>query len=201
MYSLSQRANSIFATFVSVMMCVLSAVALTGPVLLYLYGKPTVSLQVGEVSVKLGRVGQIYDRTSPVSELGFIDFNLDAGKSSSHLIILLFTAKTILHALDLSSLFNWNTKQLFVYVLAEFETPSHDTNAVVIWDDIIQTPDRAVIKLKRQRGEYVVTDMLNKLSHKKARLSLHYNVIPHVGMLQWFTSDSVVHFEFPSRTS
>lgn len=41
---------------------------------------------------------------------------------------------------DLSSLFTWNTKQLFVYVTAEWPAPGNDTNEAVIWDSIITNP-------------------------------------------------------------
>lgn len=45
---------------------------------------------------------------------------------------------------DLSSLFTWNTKQLFVYVTAEWpDSDSPDgtpTNSAVIWDTIITSP-------------------------------------------------------------
>jgi signal peptidase complex subunit 3 len=50
---------------------------------------------------------------------------------------------------DLSSLFTWNTKQLFVYVTAEWTNPTspahpeasrNQTNEAVIWDSIITAP-------------------------------------------------------------
>lgn len=41
---------------------------------------------------------------------------------------------------DLSSLFTWNTKQLFVYVTAEWPGPENATNEAVIWDSIITNP-------------------------------------------------------------
>ncbi|KAL2122354.1 hypothetical protein VTJ04DRAFT_2809 [Mycothermus thermophilus] len=47
---------------------------------------------------------------------------------------------------DLSSLFTWNTKQLFVYVTAEWPVSSSSssstnaTNQAVIWDSIITSP-------------------------------------------------------------
>lgn len=43
---------------------------------------------------------------------------------------------------DLSSLFTWNTKQLFVYVTAEWPSAgdANATNQAVIWDSIITAP-------------------------------------------------------------
>ena len=39
---------------------------------------------------------------------------------------------------DLRGAFSWNTKQLFVYVQAEYETPNNQLNQVVLWDVILQ---------------------------------------------------------------
>lgn len=43
---------------------------------------------------------------------------------------------------DFSSLMNWNTKQLFIYVSASWpnSTSSELTNEAVIWDTIITSP-------------------------------------------------------------
>jgi signal peptidase complex subunit 3 len=44
---------------------------------------------------------------------------------------------------DLSSLFTWNTKQVFVYVTAEWpdvKSSTNATNKAVIWDQIITSP-------------------------------------------------------------
>ena len=39
---------------------------------------------------------------------------------------------------DLRSIFSWNTKQLFVYLQAEYETPENKVNEIALWDSIIQ---------------------------------------------------------------
>lgn len=41
---------------------------------------------------------------------------------------------------DLSSLFTWNTKNLFVYVTADWPGADKTTNSAVIWDSIITNP-------------------------------------------------------------
>ena len=51
--------------------------------------------------------------------------------------------------LDLSPLFNWNTKQLFVYVIASYssldddraKTSAPQTSQSIIWDTVIQAPE------------------------------------------------------------
>ena len=39
-----------------------------------------------------------------------------------------------------------NVKQLFVMVTAEYATKSNPFNQVVIWDQIVETPEDAVIR-------------------------------------------------------
>jgi hypothetical protein len=44
---------------------------------------------------------------------------------------------------DLRSVFSWNTKQLFVYLQAEYSTPQNHLNEVVLWDQIVQRKEEA----------------------------------------------------------
>lgn len=47
---------------------------------------------------------------------------------------------------DLTSLFDWNTKQLFLYVDAEFTSADGTTNTVVVWDMIVRRKEDANVK-------------------------------------------------------
>lgn len=64
---------------------------------------------------------------------------------------------------DLSSLFNWNTKQVFVYLTAEYDGVSTSSrtikNKVTFWDRIITTRDAAQLSLKNQHSSYSVYDI------------------------------------------
>jgi signal peptidase complex subunit 3 len=94
---------------------------------------------------------------------------------------------------DLSSLFNWNTKQLFVYITAEWPsstTTNTTTNQAVIWDTIITSPSsdhlsrlgpaslkklrrssqgksidpsRGLLSLKNQKPKYQITHPTGKI--------------------------------------
>ncbi|XP_020540222.1 signal peptidase complex subunit 3B isoform X2 [Jatropha curcas] len=44
---------------------------------------------------------------------------------------------------DLQSLFTWNTKQVFVFIAAEYETRNNVFNQVSLWDAIIPTKEQA----------------------------------------------------------
>ncbi|KAI8816437.1 signal peptidase 22kDa subunit [Fimicolochytrium jonesii] len=164
MYSALQRLNALSAFFVTVVFCVLGAVALSGPILNHSAVQKVEAPVIGVQSVvtKLGRQGYYYDYSQPKTEIGFVHFNVTA---------------------DLSPIWNWNTKQLFVYLVAEYETPSHSTNQIMLWDDIILTKEDTIIELTDQLAEYRATDIQNKLAGVQAKLSLHWNVIPHVGIL------------------
>ncbi|KAK4227097.1 hypothetical protein QBC38DRAFT_478679 [Podospora fimiseda] len=131
---------------------------------------------------------------SPVQQYGIIKFSLDA---------------------DLSSLFTWNTKQVFVYITAEWPSldSQNNTNQAVIWDKIITAPSsdhlakygpierkklkkaavgkpidpsRGKLVLKNQRYKYQITHPSGKIaSQEDIVLKLHYNVQPWVGLLTW----------------
>ena len=49
-----------------------------------------------------------------------------------------YTSLRLVLDADLRGAFSWNTKQLFVYVQAEYETPNNQLNQVVLWDVILQ---------------------------------------------------------------
>jgi len=114
---------------------------------------------------------------------------------------------------DLSSLLTWNTKQLFVYVTADWTGPDNANNSAVIWDSIITNPsadhlqnigpvamkklkksaagksiapERGLLKIKNQKPKYQITHPSGKIAETAdISLKLHYNVQPWVGILTW----------------
>ncbi|KAK5993414.1 Signal peptidase complex subunit 3 [Cladobotryum mycophilum] len=114
---------------------------------------------------------------------------------------------------DLSSLFTWNTKQVFVYVTADWTGPNNANNSAVIWDTIITNPSadhlqnigpvamkklkrssegktidpsRGLLKLKNQKPKYQITHPSGKIAETTdVTLKLHYNIQPWVGLLTW----------------
>ena len=87
---------------------------------------------------------------------------------------------------DLSDLFNWNTKQVFVYLTAEYNnTEKHTVNEVTFWDAIIKDSDHAKINLKNARSKYSVWDYVGDLSGKNLQFKLHWNIQPHIGPLMY----------------
>lgn len=113
------------------------------------------------------------------NDLGFISFNLDA---------------------DFSKVFDWNVKQLFLYITAEYQTANNDLNQVVLWDHIMLREDDPKLFLRNQHTKYYFwDDGVGLLGNKNVTLSLSMNVIPNAGFLPiHFISKSLQKFAFPS---
>ena len=78
------------------------------------------------------------------NDLGFLTFDLQA---------------------DLAPLFNWNVKQLFLYLTAEYETQANAVNQVVLWDKIIQRGENAVLDYRLGKNRITVVQILTLLAH------------------------------------
>lgn len=85
---------------------------------------------------------------------------------------------------DLTPLFNWNTKQVFVYLTAEYRGKSAEAvNKVTFWDKIITSRADAELHLRNAKAKYSVWDVEPGFGQKEARLRLEWNIQPHVGPL------------------
>ncbi|RAH62677.1 microsomal signal peptidase subunit [Aspergillus piperis CBS 112811] len=120
MHSTLNRAQGVFGFFTTVALFVAGLAALS--VFLYPTDDVTSSVKLRDVKVTKGRPHYYSTRKE---EYAAMKFDLDA---------------------DLTPLFNWNTKQLFVYVYATYPSdPSNPTTSApshsVIWDTIIPAPE------------------------------------------------------------
>ncbi|KAI3407159.1 SPC3 [Candida oxycetoniae] len=103
---------------------------------------------------------------------------------------------------DLSDLFNWNTKQVFVYLTAEYPGKSLGSlNKVTFWDRIIEDKKDAKLSLKGQRGKYSVWDVEKGFRGRNATVKLEWNIQPHIGPLIFGETSKTGFFEFPSGTN
>ncbi|XP_064404489.1 signal peptidase complex subunit 3-like [Halichondria panicea] len=100
---------------------------------------------------------------------------------------------------DLTDLFDWNTKELFVMVIAYYETSKTDINQIVLWDKIIQRGEPAKITLNQAKPEYrFFDDGKGLLGNENVTLQLSWNVIPHVGRLPLVYSNTY-QIKFPTN--
>ncbi|KAF5133207.1 Signal peptidase complex subunit SPC3 [Metarhizium anisopliae] len=199
MHSSFTRIQNVFGFFTTVACVLAGFIAATD---LLAARNPSGTLIPTNIQVVKGRP---HYYSSKKEEYAIIKFSLDA---------------------DLSSLFTWNTKQLFVYVTADWPSTEgqNATNSAVIWDSIITNPSadhlqnigpiamkklkrsaegktidpsRGLLKLNNQRPKYQITHPSGKIaSVNDVTLKLHYNVQPWVGLLTW-NMDKVIGWWFP----
>lgn len=100
---------------------------------------------------------------------------------------------------DLSSVFNWNVKQLFVYVVAEYSSPRNALNRVVIWDKIVQTKEHAAaLRFDDEGVKYFLADQHDELRGANVTLRLEWDVMPVCGRLFVF-GDGASSFAMPDE--
>lgn len=98
---------------------------------------------------------------------------------------------------DLTPLFNWNTKQIFVYLTAEYDGKTERaSNRVTYWDKIITSREDAVLHLKNQRAKYSVWDVERSFRGRNATLRLEWNIQPWVGPLLYGSTTTELTFRF-----
>lgn len=103
---------------------------------------------------------------------------------------------------DLSGIFNWNVKQLFLYLTAEYETKDHVLNQVVIWDKIIKRGENSMLDYRSSNTKYYFWDYGNGLKgNNNVTLTLSWNVIPNAGTLPKIRGDGSHKFRFPNEYS
>ncbi|XP_057439409.1 signal peptidase complex subunit 3B [Lotus japonicus] len=83
---------------------------------------------------------------------------------------------------DLQSLFTWNTKQVFVFVAAEYETPKHSLNQISLWDGIIPSKEHAKFWIHTS-NKYRFIDQGSNLRGKEFNLTVHWHIMPKTGKM------------------
>ena len=169
------RLNVVFAYTLSVLATVTFGCFLS-TYLVFPDVNPNVDYAVGKQIVK-----HVRDFTAMRSknDLGFVKFDISA---------------------DLEPLFNWNVKQLFLYLAAEYETENNHLNQVVLWDKIIKRGETAYLDLRNMNSKYYFFDDGAGLKgHKNITLTFSYNLIPNAGILHRVTSGHTFQFEFPNE--
>lgn len=84
---------------------------------------------------------------------------------------------------DLSSIFNWNVKQVFLYIVAEYKTSQNMMNEVVIWDHIIGKMEDAYLDYDDEMVKYFLASQYDDLRGANVTLRLEWDVMPVCGML------------------
>ncbi|CAI4229180.1 unnamed protein product [Auanema sp. JU1783] len=119
-----------------------------------------------------------------------VDYSSQSEKSD--LGLLDFTVKV-----DFTKVFNWNVKEVFVYLVAEYETKQNAVNQVVLWDKVVLRSERVVLDVRKTQSKYYFLDDGQHLkNHQNVTLKLRYNVVPNAGYLGLAeaSGESVVQF-------
>lgn len=191
MHSIYQRFSNISALLSTCMLTLLGAISLTS---LFFSADPKGTLAISSINVHPGRNQHFHSLNQ---EFSFIRFNVSAGEPSS---VACSLYDRLMSTPDLSPLFNWNTKQLFLYLSAEFVSANGTQNEVVIWDRIVRRKEDAVINVT-SKSKYVLRDMAKTFecvvlfvksrdtglirfrNVSPANYTLKYNMMPYVGLL------------------
>jgi len=104
---------------------------------------------------------------------------------------------------DMNPAFHWNIKQLFVYVVASYETKGR-TNQVVLWDKIIESIDSEEDKIIDEENvfvKYALVDQGHELRGKEIKLQLQWDHMPITGLLHMAeqSMDEVSSFTLPTE--
>ena len=175
MNSVLSRANAVFAFTLSIL------AAMTIGCFLSTLLKPyeeTVEVRIQTIDKDVKNVTN-FGNNRQVSELGFFKFDLDA---------------------DFSRTFDWNTKQLFLYLTAHYQTKKNTVNQIVLWDYIMLRDAPNKLKLRNQNNKYYFFDDGAGLSgNQNITLTLSMNIIPNVGILKQVTTRQLHQFSFPVK--
>ncbi|KAM3968162.1 signal peptidase complex subunit Spase22-23 [Aphomia sociella] len=173
MYSVLTRGNAILTYTLSVLACLTFLCFLSTLTVDY-----RTAAQMNTVKVVVKNVPD-YGASRERNDLGFLTFDL----------------KT-----DLTQLFNWNVKQLFLYLTAEYITPNNELNQVVLWDKIILRGENALLDFKNMNTKYYFWDDGNGLkAHNNVTLTLSWNIIPNAGLLPNIQAIGQHSFKFPTE--
>jgi len=118
MHSLSSRLNALFAFFLSVM----GAIALGCFASTWFKDYSSANLTVDKHAITL-RSALDFTTTRQNSDLATIKFSING---------------------NFTELFDWNTKEIFIYLVCEYTTPQNRLNQVVLWDKILLRDDKDV---------------------------------------------------------
>ncbi len=84
-------------------------------------------------------------------------------------------------AADFTPAFNWNTKQVYVYAVAHYESKEYRRNEVTLWDTIITGKSAAKLQLTRV-ADYYLDDISVNLRDANVTVRLWYHIMAHSGL-------------------
>lgn len=175
MHSFSSRLNALFAFFLSILGGV--AFGCFASTFYKNYHHDEVNIQKHDITL---RSAMDFTTSRQESDLATIKFSIEG---------------------NLSKLFDWNTKQLFIYLVCEYETAANRLNQVVLWDKILLREDVEVnnFAVSNLSPKYYFFDDGAFLRGTEARLILRWNIIPNSGYMPFASANNELLFQFPTE--
>ncbi|XP_055384301.1 signal peptidase complex subunit 3 [Condylostylus longicornis] len=171
MHTVLTRGNAILAYSLSLLACLTFCCFVSTVFLDY-----RTEAKINTVKVLVKNVPD-YGASREKHDLGFLTFDLQT---------------------NLTSLFNWNVKQLFLYLTAEYQTKDNVLNQVVLWDKIILRGENTVLDFKNMNTKYYFWDDGNGLrGNPNVTLTLSWNIVPNAGLLPSVFAYGSHSFKFP----
>ncbi|KAM3724174.1 Signal peptidase complex subunit [Dirofilaria immitis] len=157
MHTVWARANAIFAFMLSVLSALTFCVFLST---VWLPNSAPVTLSANNVRVK-----------------NFVDYASEGSRSD--VVMAELNIKV-----DVAPIFNWNVKEIFLFLVAEYSTPKAAVNQIVLWDKILRRGEWSMIHEESITPKYYfMDDGTNLLNHKNVTLVMRWNVVPNAGYL------------------
>ncbi|CAG8747536.1 1092_t:CDS:2 [Cetraspora pellucida] len=99
---------------------------------------------------------------------------------------------------DFTPLFAFNTHSIFVYLIVEYETPTHIRNQIVLWSFIIRNRTSAVLQLHQKMNTF--NDITPSFRGVNGTYMMEWDIIPKLGILRHGRAhqvDAIVTFPKP----
>ncbi|KAL5701734.1 hypothetical protein ACHQM5_027043 [Ranunculus cassubicifolius] len=144
----------------------------------------TFAVTILAVMCAMGSLSDNLNSPSPTANVEVLNVNYFQKQSSGNDEVSL----TLNITADLQSMFTWNTKQVFVFLAAEYETPKHTLNQVSLWDLIVPSKEQAKFSI-RTTNKYRFIDQGKNLRGRDFNMTLHWHVMPKTGKM---SADKIV---------
>lgn len=174
MHTFLSRLNALFAFSLSIVALLTLIFALSTSYKSY---DTLAKIDIKTVKALVKRMHDYNMPTTEENDLGVLQFNLDA---------------------DFESCFDWNVKQLFIYLTANYLTDKNVINQIVLWDYVLNRGEKGKLTLRHKNPEYYMwDDGFGLIGNDNITLTLSMNIIPNAGFLQTAISPVVHTFKFP----
>ena len=101
---------------------------------------------------------------------------------------------------DLRDEFHWNTKQLFVWLTADYKGKKNNVmHRASLWDMLVTAKSQALFEFETKLPEYKLIDPDLDLRDNKVNFTLHWDIHPWIGLITRKESSHPFKLTMPVR--